>query len=325
MAFNSISVHTNQISRLGLNQKVLKEGSTVLVRVIADKGNGRYAASVAGARVNLSSNKNLKVGSTFVANISAHDGKIFISPKENVGIEMTNVKMELLENTQLMNLLQNLGLPADSVSLSLFQMTKQLEMKLDQGLLGKLHKIALKFSGKEKSAAEILILLAKKGLEIDEEELLQLLVFLESGDREDFGKQESRNKGKDLLNRINQNEEGWFIFPFEIVEIGNSKALGRGNIRLLPSHNQKPKMLNLDCKYNEKSYLFNLNYEEGKLRKIKFYISDTNVEDIDDEVLSLKKRLIDFVPGLKIEWCDKEEIEGFASQEQTFYSFDGSV
>ncbi|MCR5189723.1 MAG: hypothetical protein K6C97_12385 [Treponema sp.] len=325
MAFNSISVHTNQISRLGLNQKVLKDGSSVLVRVIADKGNGKYTASVAGARVNLSSNKNLKVGSTFVANISAHDGKIFISPKENTGIDMTNVKMELLENTQLMNLLQKLGLPADSVALSLFQMTKQLEMKLDQGLLGKLHKIALKFSGKEKPAAEILLLLARKGLDIDEEELLQLLEFLDSNNSEDHSSQENTDKGKLLLNRINQREEGWFLFPFEIVEKESSFALGRGNIRLLPSHNQKPKIINLDCKYDDKSYLFNLSYDEGKLKKIKMFISEIKFDEIDAAVLSLKKRLIGLVSGIEIEWADREEIEGFASQGQDFYSFDGSV
>lgn len=325
MAFNSISVHTNQISRLGLNQKVLKEGSSVLVRIIADRGNGKYTASIAEARVNLSSNKNLKIGSSFIANIFAHDGKIFISPKDNLGIELNNVKLELLESNQLINILQNLGLPADSVSLSLFQMAKQLEMKLDQGFLGKLHKLALKFSGKEKSAAEILLLLAKKGIDIDEEEILQLIGFLEAGDKDFLSDNEKSDKAKDLLNRMNQKEEAWIIFPFEIVESNSSKVYGHGNIKLLPSHNKKPKLLNLECKYNDRYHIFNLNYDDGKLKKIKMYISDIEFEDIEDSILSLRKKLIGFVPGLEIEWSDKDEIEGFASQGQNFYSFEGNI
>ena len=325
MAFNSISVHTNQLSRLGLNQKVLKDGSTVLVRIISDKGNGKYSASVAGARVSVSSNKNLKIGSTFLANITSLDGKIYINPKENAGHVLNNIKLELLESSQLMNILQSLGLPADSVSLSLFQMTKQLEMKMDQGLLNKLYKISLKFNGKEKSAAEILLLLAKKGLNADEQEILQLLTFLESSGNKDLGDKDNFEKGKGLLNRMNRIKEGWLIFPFETVETKSSIALGRGNIRVLPSHNQKPKILNLDCRYETKTYLFNLNYDEGKLKKMKFFISETKLEEIDDIILSLKKRLIDIVPGIEIEWAEQEEIEGFTSQGQSFYTFDGSI
>ena len=71
--------------------------------------------------------------------------------------------------------------------------------------------------------------------------------------------------------------------------------------------------------------MFNLNYDEGKLKKIKFFISETKFEEIDDIILSLKKRLIDIVPGIEIEWAEQEEIEGFASQGQSFYTFDGSI
>lgn len=61
------------------------------------------------------------------------------------------------------------------------------------------------------------------------------------------------------------------------------------------------------------------------LKKIKFFISETKFEVIDDIILSLKKRLIDIVPGIEIEWAEQEEIEGFASEGQSFYTFDGSI
>ena len=48
MVHGGISLYTGQLSRLGIPKQTLKDGSQVLVRIIADKGGGRYEGSVAG-------------------------------------------------------------------------------------------------------------------------------------------------------------------------------------------------------------------------------------------------------------------------------------
>ena len=55
MVHGGISVYTGQLSRLGIPRQTLKEGSQVLVRIISDKGGGKYEGSVAGARVTITS------------------------------------------------------------------------------------------------------------------------------------------------------------------------------------------------------------------------------------------------------------------------------
>ncbi len=342
MDANALLIHSNQISRAGLNHQVLKNGSSVLVRVIDDKGNGKYTGSVAGVRVNLSSEKQLKVGSTFVASVTAKDRTIFITPKNQSFINQNSIKLEILNNQQVFTLLQNLGLPADGVALSLFQMSKQLEMKIEPQLLGKLYHLALKFKGKEKLVAEILLLLAKKGINAEADEILELLFFLEAEDNHNNPSGDGAgdfSNGKNLLNRINQKEGAWFIFPFEMLGLANGaefesevnaesderERLGWGCIKILLDKANSIKMLNFNCDYQGRKYFFNLNYENKKCKKIKCFVSDVLLENVDSVLLFLRKRFLKICDGIEIDWADKSEIEGFASGSENFYGFDGSV
>lgn len=311
---NGVIVHSNQMSRVGVNRQVLKNGSSVLVRVIADKGNGQYTGSVAGVRVNLKSNQNLKIGSTFVAVISQKDGTIFISPKEN-SVTAENFKLEVLNNNQILSVLQNLGIPLDKISVNLFKQFKQLEMKFDSDLLKKLHNLAVKFKGKEKSASEILTILAEKNLTGDEEEIFQLLSFLENN--QDYPDRNYK-QGKNLLNRINLKAGAWFILPFELVEIETQKKLGAGNIRLLFDKTEELRMINLDCMAFSKRYLFNLNFDKKKLKNIKLNMDEKISEGL---IVLLKKRF----PFTEIEWAEIEDIEGSSSNSEELYSYEGVV
>lgn len=344
MDANALLIHSNQLSRAGLNHQILKNGSSVLVRVIDDKGNGKYTGSVAGVRVNLSSEKQLKVGSTFVANVTAKDGIIFVTPKNQSFINQNSIKLEVLNNQQIFTLLQNLGLPADGVALSLFQMSKQLEMKIEPQFLGKLYHLALKFKGKEKLAAEILLLLAKKGINAGADEILELLAFLEAEDNHNNTFEDGTGdfaNGKNLLNQINKKEGAWFIFPFEMLRLSDRagsgsgsgvnaesderERLGWGCIKILLDKANSIKMLNFNCDYQGRKYFFNLNYENKKCKKIKCFASDILLENVDGLLLSLKKRFLKICDGIEIDWVDKSEIEGFASGGENFYGFDGSV
>lgn len=332
----AVSIQSARLSQAGIKRQILKEGSSVLVRVISDRGNGKYEGSVAGIRVQLTSNKALQPGQTFTASISIKNGSIVVTPKyiamSGSGLSgQIELQFNEVSQSQLFSLLEALGLPADNLSTSILQSFKQMGVKFDSSLANKIRSLALRFSGKEKSAAEILSLLAQKGLEADEEEIKALLYFLES--ENDSSSKNSERKEK-LINRINSTEGSWYLLPFELVQLEsplssseNLQVLGKGCIRLLFDSAKALKLLNLNCSYNNKKYLFSLSFEGRKI--INTYL---NVETEDkslnpeNEINRLKKLCMaaNLNPG-KISWVEKELIEGNASGLESFVSFGGRV
>ncbi len=332
----AVSIQSARLSQAGINRQILKEGSSVLVRVISDRGNGKYEGSVAGIRVQLTSSKALQPGQTFTASISIKNGSIVVRPKDiamsGSGLAgQIELQFNEVSQSQLFSLLEALGLPADNLSTSILQSFKQMGLKLDSSLANKIRSLALRFSGKEKSAAEILSLLAQKGLEADEEEIKALLYFLES--ENDSSLQNSEHK-ENLINRINSKEGSWCLLPFELIQLEsylssseNLQVLGKGCIRLLFDSVKALKLLNLNCSYNNKKYLFSLSFEGRKI--INTYL---NVETEDkslnpeNEINRLKKLCMAANLNLgKISWVEKELIEGNASGLESFVSFGGRV
>ena len=261
---SSVAIQSSRLSQIGINRQVLKEGSSVLVRVISDRGGGKYEGSVAGVRVQLNSAKPLQPGQTFVASVGVKDGRIVISPKDSALAATAAGEIALsfyeVSEPQLFSLLESLGLPADNLSSSILKSFKQMGLKMDSALANKIRNLALRFSGKEKSAAEILSLLAQKGLAADEEEIKELLILLkgDTGEEPDFDK--SNNPEEKLINRINSTEGAWYLLPFELVQFAEGadserQILGNGCIRLLFDSSTALKLLNLHCKYNNQKYL----------------------------------------------------------------------
>lgn len=327
MVQGGISVYTNQLSRLGIPRQTLKEGSQVLVRIISDKGGGKYEGSVAGARVTITSASQLKPGSTFTAAISAKNGQILLSPNQTLqnSFGQENIKLSLMQNDQLMSFLQNLGLPADSLSFHLLQQTKQLGMKFDASFLNKLHSLALKFNGKEKRAAELLMILSKKGLDFSEDELLLLLSELgwDAADQNQQQKNPSKNECL-ALRSLNSVKNSWQFFPYEIKQ--NQKTLAQGNTGLLFDDNNHLQLLNLECNWLSSAhrYLFSLEYKAGICMKIRMNCNGNTEENEKiahklDAVFSSKGK------NITIEILPAEMLEGTACQTQEFYSFGGQV
>lgn len=321
MYTGGVIIHTNQVSQIGSSgQNVLKEGSQILVRVISDKGNGKYEGSVAGTRVTLQSSKKLEPGKTFLATISAKDGTIYISPKET-SIVQQQVQINTIQNEQLANLLKQLGLPADELSLHLFQQLKQMGLKLDVALLKKLHTVSLKFNGKEKAASEILMILKEKGIEATESEIMNLLLELDG----DFSSKDSEeNKKFELLNKINQKEGKWFLVPFEIIQKNNETVIGNGNLKLMYLAEQLS-LLNVDCNYNNLKYLFSLKFNNRKLEKVNF-----NIEGFDYKAQlfsnQLKEKLsLSKLNDVEVQWVDKALVEGTACGSEEISSVGGVV
>ena len=312
----------------------------MLVRVIADRGGGKYQGSVAGVRVQLNSAKTLQPGQSFVATVGVKNGTIVIVPKDTSLTAAGNGEIALsfneVSDAQLFSLLESLGLPADNLSSSILKTFKQMGLKMDSALANKIRNLALRFSGKEKSAAEILSLLSQKGLEADEEEIKQLLTLLEGeGSDLESGKPEadkSQKPEEKLLNKINSTEGAWYLLPFELVQlteqaVSEKQILGKGCIRLLFDSSTALKLLNLDCNYNNQKYLFSLSYEGKKITNTYFNVSSASGSlSPESEITSLKKHFMaaGINPG-KISWAEKEDLEGNASGLESFVTFGGQI
>lgn len=322
-------------------QKILQEGSQVLVRITGDKGNGKYEGTVAGAKILLNAKgmggaeTKLSVGSSFVATVSLEKGQVQIIPK-NLPVfsgSENKLTMELANQQAIFSFLESIGLPAEELSFHLLQQFKQLSMKLDSSLLQRIRNAAVKFKGKEKSASELLSLLVRKGINGSEEELLELLEELDGDFGEQSGKQHGEHSGNhsgshfSLMNKINSTQGTWYFFPYEIIKKSEDLITGTGSIRMLMDDAERIKLLNLLCNYDDKKYLFSLLYENGSLDKIKMNVSPWQEEDIQNKPKKLETYISRLSKNKPIEvlWCDSEEIEGSACASEDFFMVDGEV
>lgn len=324
MVHGGISVYTGQLSRLGIPKQTLREGSQVLVRIIADKGGGRYEGSVAGARVSITSKQPLATGTTFTASITSKNGQILLTPNlgEVSNISQQSFELAVMQNEELASFIQNLGLPADTLAFHLLQQTKQLGMKMDCALLSKIYNLSVKFKGKEKRAAELLSILTKKGIEFSEEDLLALLEELDSNPEDQKDNQKSDSQQYKLLNKINSIKNTWQLLPYEILSAMG--PLAKGSLGFFIDEAANLKLLNLECKWlrNNHKYLFSLEYEKGLCRNIKMSGEGTELSKL---AALLDQRLLAMGKKICIELVDAELIEGTACGQEEFFAFGGEV
>lgn len=324
MVNGNVIVHTSQLSRMGIQRQVLKEGSQVLVRIITDKGGGRYEGSVAGARVTINSKQPLAAGQTFTATITAKNGQILLAPNSGEAGNVSGSQFELtvLQNEQLASFIQNLGLPADELSFHLLQQMKQLGMKMDSGLLSKIYNLSVRFKGKEKRAAELLAILNKKGIDFSEEDLLALLEELDSNSDETDNEHQPDSQNYELLNKINSIKNTWQMIPYEIVS--NIGPLAKGTLGFFVDETANLKLLNLDCRWlsNNHNYLFSLEYEKGQCTNIKMSGQEVDVTKL---AYILDQRLSSAGKQICIELVEPELIEGTACGQEEFFAFGGEL
>ena len=319
-----VIVQTSQLSRLGVAPKGVKDGSQVLVRIISDKGGGKYEGSVAGARITINSRTPLATGTSFKATISTQNGQVLLFPLNESGEIAQNAvfTMEAAQNEQLAAMLQSLGLNADDLSYHLMQQLKQLGMKMDSTLLAKIYNLSVKFKGKEKRAAELISILVKKGIDFSEEELLSLLQELDGEENQQDQNQKSDNFQYKLLNKINEIKNTWQMLPYEIVS--NLGPLAKGNLGFFVDETSQLSLLNLSCNWlsNNHKYLFSLEYEKGLCKNIKMSGEGIDLSKLAD---ILDQRLLANGKNITIEIVDPELIDGTACAQEEFYVFGGEV
>lgn len=202
-AQNVYIVHKSAFS--GSPSQVLREGSSVFVRIISQTGPQSYEAAFSGARFSVSSQTALQPGTSFTATVSLRDGKIALVPQQGSGTISAETSVVqnfsadvradgLLTDGRLAAYFTSLGLAPDAVTLTLFNEMKELGMKFDPSLLNKARRIAASFPGREKEAAEASLILEQKGLPSGENAVEGVL------GRENRGGSDGRKNGGETQN-----------------------------------------------------------------------------------------------------------------------------
>lgn len=305
MALSEISSVTNKSDIQ--NAKVVKDGSTVLVRVNKDLGNNRYEGVVGGVKINFSSKNPLTSGTSFVANITKIDGKIVLFPKnENSILNQTIQKSDFYSN-----LLSEIGINPNTTSLHILKQIKQLQMPFESLNIKKVFNQSIKQKGKEKKVADLLLLFQEKNILLNQDELINLLEFLDG----DF----SDSEGKDKINMLNSKSGAWFVFPYNLVEEKENLIIGKGCIKLFFDKLQTLKVVNLNCNFKKHNFFFNLIYNNKELAELSYYIDNV------DEIVDVQTELEKLFPGISVTICDPDDMDLTDCENEELYSINGEV
>lgn len=207
----------NNIKAQNVN-KVLQNGSQVLVRIAEQIGNNKYLGYVSGVKVNIYSNLTYSKGDIFKANIFVKDGVLTLQTKQaqNLTVESKALLQNLTQvsenqinqnqiSTELFSYLQNIGMVPDNLSKMILQQMKNLGLKYDSILMNQIYKEAKKYKGKEKLALELIMNLIQKGVSFDSDEIQTVLDSLENNQNDNQNDNQTEKKDNQNFSTINDN------------------------------------------------------------------------------------------------------------------------
>ena len=204
----------------------------------------------------------------------------------------------------------------------------QLELKMDSFSLKKFYNLALKFKGKEKSALQLLMILYKKKMEVGEDELLELLSYLDGSFEAESDRGGNGQRGGketfELLKRNNSIKQGWLFYPFELINYKSRELYGKGCIKIFLNSAEKIEKLNFNCNYRGKEYYFYINYKNSRMEKVNFYIENeaSSVSELEKKISSLFTKA---GKNVEVSWCQKDMFEVSGSDFEELYTFSGEV
>lgn len=335
---NSINIVNSNNS-----QNVLKDGSSVFVRILntTDTPN-KYIASFAGTMFEVSSKETLLPGNTFKATIKMQGKTLHLIPttiSESKEIEnqinKLDVKSFTQNNQQIIELLKNLNLPQDKISLNLIQFFQQHQLKLNIPQIKKSRSKAKNIlSTKNKNPntpktedelsnlSQLDLNFATKGFSLSEEKLEKLAKYLhliedensQYEKNEEQGNQETKNN-LTLINQIKNKDSKyhWILLPFEI---NLTKTKFTGNIRFLIDLDEKKlQKTYIFCTNGNKNYYFMIYYKCDDLQKYKNikYFCEPEIEKTD--ILILKNLFSDDKEFLDIEFSSEAKTQGLFTED----------
>lgn len=329
---------------------VLKDGNSVFIRIINTTDNpNKYIASFAGNLFEVTSKEKLLPGTSFKATIKMQEKTLQLIPAkldDTKNIENKVIKFDTNSftenNQQISNLLKNLNLPQDKISLSLVQYFQQHQLKLDISQIKKSRSKAKNILSKNSSnskqteisendlsnLSQLDLDITTKGFSLSEDQLEKLSKALnlfenpEENSQSTDDENKENNSTKEFLSLLNQvkNKNSplhWIILPFEI-KLGD--ILYFGNIRhLINLEDKKLQKTHIfctnDCSNYKTKYFFMIyySYKDDKLfKQIKyFYEPNTNSKDI----LLLKEIFSDSKDIIDIDFSSEAKMQGLFTED----------
>ncbi len=228
---NKIFIQT-QRTTLSNMKTTIREGCSVFVKILEKNTENTYTAFFAGLRFTVISEKKLIPGINFTATVSYKDGRVLLIPQTHL---LRNILQEgeisyflNLPNTQISAYLTSLGINPDIISLQLFQLLKQLGLKINVPLIKKSSGIASKFPSHEKEAAQIELLLEEKGI-IPTEENIEFILDCFAGGKHSENKDTYTFTKKNIENEqclISSLTKEWHLYFDKILHQKFSSKLG---------------------------------------------------------------------------------------------------
>lgn len=203
------------------NANLLREGNSVLVRILKQTGSNSYIASFAGGRFTVNSKDALKPGTTFMARLSFQNGKVNLVKIPQVQNQNSEPKAVITSSntltSEIASLLQSLGVAPDSISKTLLQTFYATGSRVNVEKLNKARVAAMKFEGREEEAAEAALILLEKGIEPTFENISDVLTgfSLEKKFEEADGKSDESFDEKQIEKELRR-------FFKDLVEIGRA-------------------------------------------------------------------------------------------------------
>ena len=278
----------------------LKVGDFVFVRILKKLENNKALISFGGQSFEaaiddknqlLSKYPSGLVNGGFRAKILQENDKILLQIFERLETqESQNITQNSIQNlinqNDIKNYLQNLGLVPDGISYKIIQFIQKMGYYFDGKKIENIRKIVLQFSGKEKLASEIAIYLEEKGLPVTKETIQDFMEKIQG-----LGDFDNNFLAKSNLSK--NSEKYWICLPFQYA-VKNQNT--RGTIFLLKEGKADfVSQINIRLDSTNKNFLFRIYlknpHNQGKIfiSKILFYVYPLESEKVKSLTLELEK------------------------------------
>lgn len=280
----------------------LKVGDFVFVRVLKQLENNKALVSIAGYKTEvtiedknqlISKNPNGLINGGFRAKILQRGDSILLELQNQLEkVENQNILIEknpisnIINQSDISNYLQNLGLVSDSISYKILQFIQQMGYSFNLKKIDDIRKLVLQFPGNEKKASEIAMYLEEKGLPVTKENIEDFLNKIQ-------GIGDFNNSFLAKSNLSNNKDKYWICIPFQF-DVKSVKSYG--TIFLLKSLKENfVNFINIRLYSKEKNIFFKfylkkqINQDKMLLSKIQFYITPLeSVKKVDSAIKELK-------------------------------------
>ena len=359
-------LHTVHLSHSSLNVSsspvVLTAGSTVNGRVIAQTGTRSYLISLAGQKIEVTSETALTPGSVFSATVKTNGSQLTLAliseHTQSPALQKFSLQNTAL-SAPLSAFLSELGFEPTTDSFHIVQFMQQLGMKINVPEAKKALITAQKSASDKKERAELSLLFQEKGLPDDDTSVQAVLGKSHEDSEQKRHKQETphdeqQSRARNARTITSETIRSFFSHADEAARTHTEGRLSLfnsvrttsrtdaplrhwivlpfewdfndyyGTLRLLfDSDLKKLEKLIIDLKNNEKKNIFVLGFAENRLTSVRFARDEANAAFSKEQLAALLTE--QFHHMVAVECIDAEHLRGFCADDETLATVRGEA